>query len=357
MATTLVTGATGLVGSHVARALVDARRRRPRDACARPRGSTTSTDLDVEHGRGRRHRPAGGAAGAARRHARVPRRRPDERCATSADDALPRSTCRARGRCSRSACGRASSASSTPPRSPPSARRRRGATADERQVWRGGELGIPYVDSKHEAEVEALRIAARGLPVVIVCPGLRARRRRPATAPRPSSCGASCCAASPPTSTAAINIVDVADVARRAPARRRAAACPASATSSATATTPGPPVRRPRRGSRASRRRRSSCPSPPRSRSPRRSAALPGPTPVTPVEIRSAAHWWTYRSTKAQARAGLEPAPARGDGRGDGRLVPRARGRPARSARARRQPIGWRVAGYARAAGSGELVP
>src|SRR3954453_15505108 len=45
-----------------------------------------------------------------------------------------------------------------------------GGAADERQVWRGGELGIPYVESKHEAEVEALRIAARGLPVVVVCP-------------------------------------------------------------------------------------------------------------------------------------------------------------------------------------------
>ena len=44
-----------------------------------------------------------------------------------------------------------------------------GGTADERQLWRGGD-GIPYVDAKHEAEVEALRIAARGLPVVVVCP-------------------------------------------------------------------------------------------------------------------------------------------------------------------------------------------
>ncbi len=44
-----------------------------------------------------------------------------------------------------------------------------GGTADERQLWRGS-AGIPYVDAKHEAEVEALRIAARGLPVVVVCP-------------------------------------------------------------------------------------------------------------------------------------------------------------------------------------------
>jgi dihydroflavonol-4-reductase len=46
---------------------------------------------------------------------------------------------------------------------------RRGA-ADESQVWDAGRYGIPYVDSKHEAEVEALRLIARGLPLVIVNP-------------------------------------------------------------------------------------------------------------------------------------------------------------------------------------------
>jgi dihydroflavonol-4-reductase len=45
----------------------------------------------------------------------------------------------------------------------------RGSIADETQIFRGG-YGLPYMDSKHEAEVEALRLAARGLPVVIVNP-------------------------------------------------------------------------------------------------------------------------------------------------------------------------------------------
>jgi dihydroflavonol-4-reductase len=45
----------------------------------------------------------------------------------------------------------------------------RGTVADETQIFRGG-YGLPYMDSKHEAEVEALRLAARGLPVVIVNP-------------------------------------------------------------------------------------------------------------------------------------------------------------------------------------------
>jgi dihydroflavonol-4-reductase len=47
---------------------------------------------------------------------------------------------------------------------------RPGTTADERNAWDAGRYRIPYVDSKHEAEVAALRLAARGLPVVIVNP-------------------------------------------------------------------------------------------------------------------------------------------------------------------------------------------
>jgi dihydroflavonol-4-reductase len=43
-------------------------------------------------------------------------------------------------------------------------------TADETQLFTAGGLGIPYVNSKHESEVEALRLAAHGLPVVIVNP-------------------------------------------------------------------------------------------------------------------------------------------------------------------------------------------
>src|SRR5690349_4501806 len=45
-----------------------------------------------------------------------------------------------------------------------------GETADERQLFTAGHLGIPYVNSKHEAEVEAFRLAAQGLPLVVVNP-------------------------------------------------------------------------------------------------------------------------------------------------------------------------------------------
>ncbi|HUE28975.1 MAG TPA: NAD-dependent epimerase/dehydratase family protein [Solirubrobacteraceae bacterium] len=47
---------------------------------------------------------------------------------------------------------------------------RPGSTADETAAWDAGRYAIPYVDSKHEAEVAALRLIARGLPLVIVNP-------------------------------------------------------------------------------------------------------------------------------------------------------------------------------------------
>jgi len=48
----------------------------------------------------------------------------------------------------------------------------RGGTADERQIFTAGHLGIPYVNSVHEAEAEAFRLAAAGLPLVCVSPSV-----------------------------------------------------------------------------------------------------------------------------------------------------------------------------------------
>ena len=45
-----------------------------------------------------------------------------------------------------------------------------GETADENQLFTAGHLGIAYMNSKHEAETEVLRAAAKGLGVVIVNP-------------------------------------------------------------------------------------------------------------------------------------------------------------------------------------------
>jgi dihydroflavonol-4-reductase len=45
-----------------------------------------------------------------------------------------------------------------------------GRTADEMTIWDAGRYAIPYVDAKHEAEMITLRLIARGLPAVIVNP-------------------------------------------------------------------------------------------------------------------------------------------------------------------------------------------
>jgi dihydroflavonol-4-reductase len=43
-------------------------------------------------------------------------------------------------------------------------------SADENNIWTAGRYAIPYLDAKHEAETAALRLIARGLPLVIVNP-------------------------------------------------------------------------------------------------------------------------------------------------------------------------------------------
>jgi dihydroflavonol-4-reductase len=47
-----------------------------------------------------------------------------------------------------------------------------GKTADESQLFTAGHLDIPYVNSVHEGEVEAMRLAAQGLPLVCVNPAV-----------------------------------------------------------------------------------------------------------------------------------------------------------------------------------------
>ena len=47
-----------------------------------------------------------------------------------------------------------------------------GKTADEGQLFTAGHLDIPYVNSVHEAELEAMRVAAQGLPLVCVNPAV-----------------------------------------------------------------------------------------------------------------------------------------------------------------------------------------
>jgi dihydroflavonol-4-reductase len=47
---------------------------------------------------------------------------------------------------------------------------RPGANADERSKWTAGRYSIPYLDAAHEAETAAQRLVERGLPLVIVNP-------------------------------------------------------------------------------------------------------------------------------------------------------------------------------------------
>ena len=81
----------------------------------------------------------------------------------------------------------------------------------------------------------------------------------------------------------------------------------------------------------------------------------PGPTPITPVEVRSAAQWWTYRSTKARRELGWSTRPHEETVEATVAWYrEREAGRLARTGT--RQGLGWRVAGFA-ARRLGELVP
>ena len=329
---TLVTGATGFIGSHVARALLD------RGDEVRVLGPPSSQAENLAGPRprrrqGRHQRPALDLAGAARRRPRLPRGRADL-AAGERREAPRRSTSRGRATCSTRACRPAWSAWSTPRRSRRSARRR-GADRRRAPALHAARGGIPYVNAKHEAEVEAQRFGAPGLPVVDRQPGprLRPRRRQPLLdrprAPLPAARG------SRPTSTARINVVDVGDVAAGhlladESGKRRRALHPRQPQLHAR-----PPLRRPRPDL--------------RHRAARAEAALPGRARLAQAAERAARpaarhddrgprarrQWWTFRNTKAKRELGCQALAARGDHRRHGRVVPRARVRPllARAAR------------------------
>jgi dihydroflavonol-4-reductase len=165
---TLVTGATGLVGSHVARALVA----RGDQVRVTVRGSSRTdnlADLDAEQclcdvlDRRALRRALKGVDRifhvAGLTSLRAPREKLVEVNVTATrvvmEEALRAGVERVVHTSSVAAVGPAP----------------RGSTADETQVFSAGRWAIPYVDAKREAEVEALRHAALGLPVVVVCPG------------------------------------------------------------------------------------------------------------------------------------------------------------------------------------------
>jgi len=177
-----------------------------------------------------------------------------------------------------------------------------GATADETQLFKAAHLGIPYVSSVHEAEVEAMRLAAQGLPLVCVNPAVTfgagdvhvtsTRLVRSFLLGRV-----------PVYADGAICVVDVQDVAR----------------GHLLADAKGRLGERYILGGRnftfdrlfADLSRLTGVEAPVRLPGPlaRTAAALLGAGPTDPSEVLAATQWWTYRSTKARRELGWKPRP------------------------------------------------
>jgi dihydroflavonol-4-reductase len=180
-------------------------------------------------------------------------------------------------------------------------------TADETQPFRAGPLGIAYVNSKHEAEVEALRLAAHGLPVVIVNPSFvlgpddpkgtsmeLVRRFLRGRIPAYVDGG--------------LNIVDVRDVAaghvladeKGEPGERYILAARhftfdrLFADMARISGRDHVPVK---------------LPGPPTLLAVELMVRAGIPLPVSQDEVRSANCWWTYRNAKARKELGFEPRP------------------------------------------------
>lgn len=303
MPTVLVTGATGLVGSHVARRLVE-RGDHVRIA-VRPRSKLDNVaDLDAEHvtcdvlDRRQVRRALAGVD-------RVFHLAGSTNLRASAEHLFRLNVQGTRivlEESLRAGVERVVHTSSVATIGPAP----RGRTADETQPFSGGGLDVPYMHAKREAEVEALRFGALGLPVVIVNPAhvlgagdlyrsstdvvLRFLRRQ-----------------IPAYVDGALNIVDAEDV----------------AAGHLLADERGVPGERYILGNRnftldrlfADLGRLSGV-EPPALKLPypaalafaRAAEALPGRPPITETEVRAAAQWWAFRSTKARRELGWRPS-------------------------------------------------
>jgi dihydroflavonol-4-reductase len=179
-----------------------------------------------------------------------------------------------------------------------------GQTADETQLFTAGRLGIPYVNSVHEAEVEAMRLAARGLPLVCVNPtvifGTGDVNLASTRLVRSFLLGRI-----PVYTDGAANVVDVHDAAeghlladQKGAVGERYILGGRNFTFDRLFADLGrlsgvePPVKVPARAATAA------------------AGVLGGRLgPLTPIEIRTASHWWTYRSTKAKRELGWKARP------------------------------------------------
>jgi dihydroflavonol-4-reductase len=183
----------------------------------------------------------------------------------------------------------------------------RGGRADENQLFTAGRLGIPYVNSKHEAEVEALRLAARGLPLVCVNPcvvfGAGDVYGSSTSIVRRFMLGRI-----PAYVDGALNIVDVEDVARgHVLADERGAIGERYILGNRNYTLDRlfadlgrvsgvePPALRLSPGLAL--------------RLAQALEAAPGRPPITVDEVRSAGQWWTYKTAKAKRELGWATSP------------------------------------------------
>lgn len=183
----------------------------------------------------------------------------------------------------------------------------RGGAADESQPFMAGHLGIAYINAKHDAEAVAMSVAAKGLPVVVVNPtfvlgpddptGTSNRLVRRLLLRR-----------IPAYIDGGVNIVDVRDVAaghiladergdegeRYLLAARNFTLQRLFADLSRIAGVPPPAVKVP---------------------GPALLATVEAldraglPTPASPDEVRSGMQWWTYRNDKAVRELGFRPRP------------------------------------------------
>jgi len=182
-----------------------------------------------------------------------------------------------------------------------------GATADEKQVFTAGGLGLPFVNSKHEAEAEAFRLAAQGLDVLCVNPTLTFGAgdvyMRSTKLVQRFLLGRI-----PAYVNGGVNIVDVNDVARgHLMADEKGTAGERYILGNRNYTLDRlfadlsrlsgvePPALK--------------VPSAAALRLAEALAAAPGRAPITPEEVRWASQFWNYRSTKARRELGWGPAP------------------------------------------------
>jgi dihydroflavonol-4-reductase len=182
-----------------------------------------------------------------------------------------------------------------------------GGTADEEQPFTAGRLGIAYINSKHEAEMVSMRVAARGLPIVVVNPAFVLGPDDP-TGTSNDLVRRLLLRRLPAYVDGALSIVDVRDVARghlladeRGQEGERYILSGRNFTLQRLfadlgriAGVPAPPVRLPGRAMLAAIEAMEKA---------------GAPVPASSDEIRSGMQWWTYKHDKARRELGYEARP------------------------------------------------